>query len=150
LALRQDFGTLDNEVTAISSNWTSGKINFGDSTANKMLSDLALTTTQNTETTMDVSVVTDKISGTGNQKISTSGDVYDDPDAGEGEYDTAEYSDFETVYTRFPQTTTDEESQITGRFHQFQISHSVSGETMKVEEANIGVTTLGKQQEYIE
>jgi len=144
---QQDSGLTDKGSDAIVSSWLTGRIDFGDPYAIKMLTDLSLVTTQTSATTMSMNVSSNSTAGTSALSISAAGGLW-----GSMIWGTGLWSGDDTPYTRAevtrnPQT---EEGPIIGRYLQFQANHSDSGEAMSIEEINIGVANLGKQPEYVE
>lgn len=146
--LQMDDGLSDEESgDAIQATWSTGKVDFGDASVHKMLSDLNTVTTQTSDTTLAVTVTTDLASGLGTETIDAAGDLY-----GEGIYGTALYSGPATSYTRFeltPQPSTSEEP-VSGRYFIFRLTHNTSAESMRIEEFLAGVTNLGQEAQYTE
>lgn len=145
--LRQDYGLLDEDATAIRSTWLSGKIDFGAPQNIKLLSDFSLITTQSGATNMSIVCTSQDYSGISTLALPASGGLW-----GTMIWGTGLWSAPSTTYTRARFTLTDSslEGSISGRHLQFQINHSDISEAMAVEEIVIGVTDLGYQPEYIE
>ncbi len=146
-ALQQDSGLLDEETTAITSQWRSGRIDFNAPSHVKMLTDLNIVTTQSSATNMAINVTTGALAGTASLSIDAAGGLW-----GVDEWGTMLWSAPSTAYTRAeitPNPSTSEDA-IAGRYHQFEFSHSDSEEAMSVEELIIGVTDLGDQPEFLE
>lgn len=143
----QGHGLLDEDSTAVSSNWTSGRIDFGSPSTIKMLTDLNVVTTQSSTTNMTINIASQSTAGIATLQIDPIGSLW-----GVMLWGTGLWSSPVTIYTRAevirdPNT---EEGAIIGRYLQFSINHSTASESMKVEELLAGVTSLGDQQEYLE
>lgn len=145
--LQQDVGLLDEEAESITASWKSKKIDFGSATRVKLLSDLAIVSTQSSDTTMSLNVITQGQNGSASLAIEGDGYYW-----GELIWGTGLWSTINQVYTRaeITRTPSTEEGSMYGRYFGFQIIHSTSSENLQIDELVIGVTDLGDQQEYLE
>lgn len=145
VALRQDNGLLDEETTLIESKWSSKKMDLGDPTFVKMMTDMTVVTTQTSETHLETSVSTAKSSSSGTSVIPVAGALW-----GFLVWGTGFWSGQNTVYTRVEQTPTVEDESVAGRYFIIQLNHSTINEDANIEELEFGYTNLGKQPEYVE
>lgn len=145
VALRQDYGLLDAGTTPVEAKWASKKIDGGDPVASKLLTDLAVVTTQSSETHLEVSATTPANEGSGTVVIPTGGSLW-----GTMLWGTGLWSAPDTKYTRVELTPTDGETSVCGRYFMLQMNHSTASESARIEEINLGFTNLGKQPEYVE
>ena len=145
--IQQDSGNLDEETTAIRSNWLSSKIDFGAPQNVKLLSDCNLVTTQSTTTNMSLNAVSEDTAGSATLNIAAAGGLW-----GSMIWGTDLWTAASTTYTRAELTMTDPdlEGGVYGRYIQFQFVHAGLNETVEVEELILGVTDLGHQPEYVE
>lgn len=145
VTLRQDYGVDDAGTTAVSSKWQSGKLDFGDPTAVKLLTDLAAVTTQSSETHLSLTVTTQYNSATGAAVIPTAGSLW-----GTMLWGTGLWSAPDTKYTRLQLTPSDGETAVSGRYFIFAANHATAAEAMRIEEIIAAASNLGQQPEYAE
>lgn len=145
VALRQDNGLLDEETDLIESKWSSKKMDLGDPTFIKMMTDMTVVTTQTSETHLETSVATPSNSSSGTSIIPVAGALW-----GSMIWGTGLWSAENTVYTRVQQTPTVEDESVAGRYFIIQLNHSTINEAVNIEELEFSYTNLGKQPEYVE
>jgi len=144
-ALRQDYGLVDEDSILITSKWQTGKMHFGSPSHVKLLTDMAIETTQSSVTTMSVTATTASTAGAAAVIITTAGGMW-----GFLVWGTGNWSAPITKYTRCYMTPNTGERAVSGRYILTQMSHSTANEAMDVEELIIGVSDLGLQPEYTE
>lgn len=145
ITLRQNYGVDDGGSTPVVSKWQSGKLDMGDPTAVKLLTDLAAITTQSSETHLSMTVTTQYNSGTGSATIPTAGSLW-----GTMIWGTGLWSAPDTKYTRVGLTASDNETAVSGRYFIIAANHNTAAEAMRIEEIVIGASSLGQQPEYVE
>lgn len=144
-ALRQDYGLLDEGTIAISSLYRSGKISFGNANTVKLLTDLHISTTQTSDTSLGVTVSTRLRSGNTTLSITgTSSGIW-----GTMLWGTGLWSGPTTKYNR-PRLSVQggKEGGIYGRYFQWEVYHSNASEAVEINEISLGISSLGDQPEY--
>jgi len=142
---RQDYGLDDEGSLTIDAKWQSGKLDMGDPSSVKLLTELAVVTTQSSETHLSVTVTTSGNSAAGVAVIPTGGSLW-----GAMVWGTGLWSEPETKYTRVELTPSFGEDAVSGRYFLLQLAHSTPAEAMRIEDVIMGATNLGQQPEYVE